>query len=356
MTSKKNIFDFSTLFVSLISFIFSIIFTIFTVFTAFVALLLITDQAYAVNCINPKEVCVEPTGTRTFEGVQVTLPCWRYETTWECHETSDNDCKPLRDQGCSQISAECLIMFGGTCAVQKEAYDCPTKEKGTAKGIRVGGTFFCMSGDCASVNPKSNKNFSKVAAYVEVLSDAVKDVSKQNTKEAKIFTGKPLECSRSIANAKNCCADKGWAQGLLGGCADDEVELARARESGIAVEAGNGSNHEYCYNKVLGVCTSYHRVYCVFPSKIAKIIQAEGRRNQLGIGFGVIGDDDAHPDCRGVTPEELSRLNFDKMDFSSLYNDLLRKVEPKLPNPQATEQAISKSIKDKYEAAKETTN
>jgi conjugal transfer mating pair stabilization protein TraN len=87
-------------------------------------------------------------------------------------------------------------------------------------------------------------------------------------------------------------------------------------------------------------------VYCVFPSKIARIVQVEGRRNQLGIGFGVVGDDYAHPDCRGITPEELSKLDFGKMDFRSLYNDMLRKAESILPNPQAIGQRIGQQVSE----------
>jgi conjugal transfer mating pair stabilization protein TraN len=312
---------------------------------------LISSISFGVNCINPKEICVEPGGARIFEGVSVTLPCWRYETTWECHEDSDNNCKVLREQGCSQISAKCIKMFGDTCAVQEETYDCPTTQTGVAKGLRIGDEFFCMSGDCSAVNPKSNKNFSQVAAYAAVINAAAEDVRQQNTDTPRIFTGKVIECSRSITNAKNCCADCGWAKGLLGGCSSEEIELAKAKEAGLAVEAGNGSNHEYCHNRVLGVCTSYHKVYCVFPSKIARIVQVEGRRNQLGIGFGVIGDDDAYPDCRGITPEELSRLDFDKMDFRSLYNDILRKAESMLPDPKVIGQRVSESMKSQYESA-----
>lgn len=315
------------------------------------ALFLISNEVIAVTCSNPKEVCVEGKATRSFNGVDVTLPCWRYETTLECHEDSDNNCKTLRDQNCSQISAKCLKTFGGTCAVQEETYDCPVKESSTAKGITIGGEFFCISGDCSAVNPKSNKNFGKVAAYGAVLTAAAEDVKQQNAKTPRIFTGKALECSRNIANAKNCCADCGWAKGLLGGCDNDEVELAKAKEQGLAIEAGDGSNNEYCYNRVLKVCTSYHRVYCVFPSKIARIVQVEGRKKQLKIGFGTIGDDDAHPDCRGLTPEELAKLDFTKMDFSALYHDILRKAQSSLPNPKTIGENVQKSIKSKYETA-----
>jgi conjugal transfer mating pair stabilization protein TraN len=159
--SKNSLFVFCDSSASFFSF------SAFIKVALFTALFLMVKQIYAVTCINPKEVCVEPGGTRIFNGVSVTLPCWRYETTWECHETSNNNCQVLREQGCSQTSARCLKMFGGTCAVQEETYDCPTTQKGIAKGVRIGDEFFCMGGDCSSVNPKSNKNFSKMSAYAQ---------------------------------------------------------------------------------------------------------------------------------------------------------------------------------------------
>ncbi|EGC4561864.1 conjugal transfer protein TraN, partial [Escherichia coli] len=68
----------------------------------------------------------------------------------------------------------------------------------------------------------------------------------------------------------------------------------------------------------LGVCLQKKKAYCQFDSKLAQIVQAQGRKGQLGIGFG----SGKHPDCRGITVEELQSLKFDRMDFSNFYSDL----------------------------------
>lgn len=44
----------------------------------------------------------------------------------------------------------------------------------------------------------------------------------------------------------------------------------------------------------------------------------QGRRGQLGIGFG----SGKSPDCRGITVDELQKLDFGVMNFSDFYDDL----------------------------------
>ncbi|WP_343118844.1 conjugal transfer protein TraN, partial [Escherichia coli] len=58
---------------------------------------------------------------------------------------------------------------------------------------------------------------------------------------------------------------------------------------------------EFCSKKVLGVCLQKKRSYCQFDSKLAQIVQQQGRNGQLRIGFGSA----KHPDCRGITVDEL---------------------------------------------------
>ncbi|MEG2665025.1 MAG: conjugal transfer protein TraN, partial [Hafnia sp.] len=48
------------------------------------------------------------------------------------------------------------------------------------------------------------------------------------------------------------------------------------------------------------------------------IVQAQGRKGQLGINFG----SGKSPNCRGITIDELQSLRFDNMDFSNFYSDL----------------------------------
>ena len=55
---------------------------------------------------------------------------------------------------------------------------------------------------------------------------------------------------------------------------------------------------------------------------MARIIQVEGRK-QLGIAWG----DKKNPDCRALTLEEIQRIDFSKIDFSELFNELRSKAE-----------------------------
>ena len=88
------------------------------------------------------------------------------------------------------------------------------------------------------------------------VGSAADDVKNQNIATPHIFTGKAMECSIDIANSKDCCKNKGWAKGLFLHCSDDEKTLGLAKEKGLVVEAGDGSNNEYCHNKVAGICTA----------------------------------------------------------------------------------------------------
>ena len=316
-------------------------------YIVYVILIVITNNTFAAICYNPKTECVEGRATRDKDGVSVTLDCWRYRTTYECRESSDNNCKQLRDQGCSQIQANCRTMWAGSCAVQDETFSCPVERCDEAGEIVCGKDLFCVGSSCSVTTPTKNKNFDKAAASLAAFNAAAEEVKKQNIDNPQIFTGKAMECSRSIVNAKNCCgiSASGWAEGVILDCADDERQLAKAKEAGKVVEAGNGNN-EYCYNEVLGVCTSYHRVYCIFDSKIARIVQSEGRKKQLGISFGAVGDDSASPNCRGITPEELSKIKFDQIDFSELYSEIRKKAESSLPTNEALKQKTSGFTQD----------
>ena len=81
--------------------------------------------------------------------------------------------------------------------------------------------------------------------------------------------------------------------------------------------------------KALGVCIQKKQVYCVFQGKLARIVQEQGRRDQLHVGFGS-GDS---PDCRGISPEELQKIDFDPINFADFYSDLQNNQN--IPNADA---------------------
>jgi conjugal transfer mating pair stabilization protein TraN len=70
------------------------------------------------------------------------------------------------------------------------------------------------------------------------------------------------------------------------------------------------------------------------------VIHEQGRP-QLKMGFG----DGEHPQCRGFTVEELTKLNFDKIDLSELLSDLYSKF--KAPNMSKLSQDFSKDWKNR---------
>lgn len=69
----------------------------------------------------------------------------------------------------------------------------------------------------------------------------------------------------------------------------------------------------------MGVCLQKSKVYCVFQGKLARIIQEQGRRDQLHVGFG----SGKNPDCRGISISELQAINFDLINFADFYEDLM---------------------------------
>ena len=66
----------------------------------------------------------------------------------------------------------------------------------------------------------------------------------------------------------------------LASCSSEEKALGEARQRKLTVDIG-----EFCSKKVLGVCVEKKRSYCVFESKLAQIVQQQGRQWQLGVGL-----------------------------------------------------------------------
>ena len=96
----------------------------------------------------------------------------------------------------------------------------------------------------------------------------------------------------------------------------------------------------YCAEKVLGVCLRKKSNFCCFGTKLARVIHEQGRL-QLRMTFG----DAEHPQCRGFTLEELTRLDFDKIDLSELLSDLYSRF--KSPNISKLSQDFSRDWKNR---------
>ncbi len=309
----------------------------------FCSLIISNSISATITCVSSIEECVEGKDeVRYIENVPVNPGCWKKRVIHECHEEATNDCQQLRTQGCSQISAKCRSKIGEACVVQEAIYQCPQQKCETVK-IPCAKNIFCLDGNCAPTSATQNNNFDQAVAYLAAAAEAAQDVARQNKENPAIFTGRAMECSRNIASGitKNCCSisGSGLLEGTLLKCDDEERELAKRKEQEAVIYIG-----EYCHSEVLGVCTSYHKAYCIFDNKIARIVQQDGRRGQLGIGFGHVSGNSANLNCRGITPDELASMDFKQMDFSSLYKGI--KSNLKIPNAANVKPMKSINLQD----------
>jgi conjugal transfer mating pair stabilization protein TraN len=141
-----------------------------------------------------------------------------------------------------------------------------------------------------------------------------------------LFAGNSMHCSKKPVGYKNCCSKslKGWGDPLGVKCSKDEIALSELRSKNLCVYAGKKTTG----TKPVHVNKHY---FCCFGNMLEKVVQVEGRK-QLGKNFGSGGE----PDCRGLTMQEIERLDFSKMDFSEFIDELMVKFTGtyNTPNPQ----------------------
>lgn len=218
----------------------------------------------------------------------------------------------MKNPACTVVRSQCADTVDGFCVSQQVTYSCERKKEGN--GQICGGEFFCKDGSCAQAQTGTSNMFGQAVSALAAVAAAGEDVAELNGENVRAFTGEAKSCKKFAAGFNNCCKDSGWGQDIgLSSCSSDEKALGKAKEKKLTVYVG-----EYCSKKVLGVCLEKKRGYCVFDSKLARIVQEQGRRGQLGIGFG----SGKSPDCRGITVDELQKLDFGVMNFSDFYDDL----------------------------------
>jgi hypothetical protein len=251
-----------------------------------------------------------------------------------------NTCDSLITQGCEQSASMCLKEEPGRCITYQQTYQCPTNQC-TDNQLLCGKDAFCLEGDCAKqeYNPANEDDFKKAMSTLSAASDASKDFDGNANL---IFKGQLLECSKVMLKYKNCCSDSGWGIDLeLAQCSEAEKKLGKARENKLAVPTG-----QYCYKRRKfpggSVCTDQHETYCVFQSKLARMVQVQGRHDQLHISFG----QNKYSNCSGITPEQMQLIHFEQIDFSEFYSEVQNKL--KKPDYQQTANGISQRLNEFY--------
>lgn len=273
-------------------------------------------------CHYTSSSCVEGPETRFIKDVPVFRKCWAKRQRYTCQFNSPDTCASLRKKGCQQIGSKCIKKVGGHCAAYEQTLECREQVK-TGRKTRIKGSVpFCLDGSCHKVSWEPNKDMAEALSKLAILKQLAQDLNGQTRT---VFTGEALGCGSHCVNFTSCCgvSGAGWGVSLgLSSCSENEKKLAKARGEKKCVLTGT-----YCAEKVLGVCIRKKTNFCCFNSKLARVFH-EQARSQLGMGFG----NAENPQCQGLTFDQIAGLNFDNINLSEIFDDLLTKVVVPDPN------------------------
>lgn len=291
------------------------------------------------DAVKMSEVCSDPGGTRAVtvggKAYSIYSDCWGYTTQWNVFEDDTNTCQAwINDPNCSEGTRACTQKIGSLCVYSKLTYQCAHTVKST--GYVCGSEFYCSDGSCSAMQAGQNQNFEAAVSQLAALAAAGKEFAGIDPNSVTAFTGKAMACRKSAAGFSNCCKSGGWGQDVgLAHCNTEEKAIGTGKQKKVVVKVGS-----WCSKKVLGVCLQKKEGYCVFDSKLARIVQEQGRRDQLGISFG----SGSSPNCRGIKVAELQSIRFDHIDFSDFYDDLNSNI--RLPDQDALNQRITSDIRN----------
>lgn len=276
-----------------------------------------TEHTKSLCIMDASQSCLEPNKVKTVGGISIQRPCWGREYNYQCATVFDSSCTALINQGCSQTGSACAAIKGNRCERYSQTFTCMQQfcmpEKTVCPG-KVG----CSDGQCDTSKNETSDDMAEGLSRLGALAGVSADVSSNQVRsgESAIFTGSATECKKYPLGFRDCCTDSGWGDWVKH-CPQDLQVLQRAKQENRVVYLGAYKRHK------LG---SHHYAYCIFPTQLASIVQIQGRGWQLGIPYGTA----QYPDCRGLKPEELERINFATLDLSPIQQELIARMA--LPN------------------------
>ena len=212
--------------------------------------------------------------------------------------------------------------------------DCSAGLRDAQSGGSCGQVGYCVGAGCETVRSEANTGFVNAATRLNMALELGGDEFDRQV--MRFFAGERQTCHVHFGGLANCCENTGVLVGLAD-CSDSEIELAEERNAGTTHYLGRD-----CTRKTLfGVCIRYTRAWCVFGSKLGRILQQQGRR-QLGIGWS---------SCRGLTVPEIESIDFERLDLSEFTQDLMdgsREPSVSLPDAGDTSAVMHTRIRDFY--------
>ena len=201
-------------------------------------------------------------------------------------------------------------------------------------GGACGSVRYCVGAGCETVRSETNTGFVDAVSRLNMALELGGD--EFDREDMRFFTGERRACHIHFGGLANCCTNSGALVGLAN-CSASERELAAERNAGNTHYLG-----AYCSRRTLfGLCIRRSRAWCVFGSKLGRILQQQGRA-QLGIGWS---------DCRGLTVAEIEGIDFASLDLSEFTENLMDgSMEPAVSLPDAgdTGDEIRRRIREFY--------
>jgi conjugal transfer mating pair stabilization protein TraN len=276
------------------------------------------------------EICTEGPETRNIKGKDVHQECWRWEKKYICtNDSFINECREMASN-CKEIDKTCLHTNPKTktCDHYEHQYSCSENQTLTKECMSYKA---CHGGVCETKQRRQHDDFGKSISYLTMLAsmknndmdgckcrdgkDKCDKPGEVDPNSCKFFTGKHNECRKHTGHF-NCCSEKGFVRQIVK-CKPAEIDLHENRKAGFC---------EYLRTKKGKKLESFKswQHYCCFKSKLAKIIQVEGRKQLKAKNHPNIDLDDS---CRALTLDELKKIDFTKINFKDLFHDIQSKAK-----------------------------
>ncbi|OUS06301.1 hypothetical protein A9Q96_10020 [Rhodobacterales bacterium 52_120_T64] len=267
-----------------------------------------------IGCAQTNNLCISGPETRDINGKNVYRDCWEWQKNYACLASEiTSDCGIYeKDASCYEATNECILKApDGSCSEYSVKFICGTDNpdvSGACSAINV-----CIGGTCEAFAVEPNNDFAKAASWLNVLDEMSAD-SEPNAalSDVEIFTGEGQGCRVGGGGSLNCCNDTGFLNGTFGSCTEGELGLIDRQRAKATHYVGS-----YCSSRFL-ICFQRTYVYCMYNSKLARVIQEEVHRIS-GKSWGTA----KNPSCGGFSVEELETLDFDQMDLSEVFDDAL---------------------------------
>jgi hypothetical protein len=183
--------------------------------------------------------------------------------------------------------------------------------------------------DCQCLN-----DFVHAVTQMEVMKESAKnmdcdskwDDSGNCTGKISIFTGNEGACRTPGLETKwfNCCNSKPESWLIFKKfCTEEEKTTVQALENKLVHFVGKRCAKEL---PIVG-CVQDEKVYCKFQGLLGRIIQEQGRPQLKAFGSAGGWGSGKVPECRGLSPEELQRIDFSKINFNEFVSHIQTKAQ-----------------------------